>query len=69
MAVSKCPCLTLSAAMSCLDAKISLLSEHQLIVASNLLAPATDIRTHKATNIHKLTPLTYELFFQNSSKT
>ena len=75
MAVSKCPCLTFSAAMSCLEAKISLAPKHQLMVPSTLLAPATHIPTdkatkpqsHKATKIHTLTPLTYELFFQNSS--
>ena len=27
-----------------------------------------NIQSHKATKIHTLTPLTYELFFQNSSK-
>ena len=50
-----------------LDAKISLVPTHQLIVLSTLLAPATEIRTHKATKIHTLKPLTYGLFFQNSS--
>ena len=70
MAVSiKCPCLTFSAAMSCLDAKISLVPKHKLIVPSTLLAPATHIQTDKATMIHMLRPLTYELFFQNSWKT
>ena len=34
--VSKFPCLTLGVAMSCLDAKISLVPEHQLIVAATL---------------------------------
>ena len=65
----KCPCLTFSAAMSCLDAKISLAPKHKLIVPSTLLAPATHIQTDKATMIHMLRPLTYELFFQNSWKT
>ena len=65
----KCPCLTFSAAMSCLDAKISLAPKHKLIVHSTLLAPATHIQTDKATMIHMLRPLTYELFFQNSWKT
>ena len=56
-------------AMSCLNrCKISLVPKHQLIVPSTLLALATNIRTYKATKIHTLTPLTYELFFQNSSK-
>ena len=41
---------------------------HQFIVSSTLLAPATEIRKHKATEIHTLKPLTYELFFQKSSK-
>ena len=44
------------------SAKISLVPKHQLIVPSTLLAPATDIRTHKATKIHTLSPLTCELF-------
>lgn len=34
--VSKCPCLTLGVAMSCLDAQISLVPEHQLVVAATL---------------------------------
>ena len=66
MAVSKWPCLTFSTAMSCLDAKISLVPKHQLIVCPTLLAPATHNQTDEATKIHKLTPLTFELFFQNS---
>ena len=44
-----------------LDAKISLVPTHQLIVPSTLLAPATDIRTYKATKIHTFKPLTSEL--------
>ena len=36
-------------AMSCLDAKISVVPKHQLIVPSTLLAPATHIRTDKVT--------------------
>ena len=55
-------------AMSCLDAKISLVPKHQLIVPPTLLAPATHISTDKATKIHTLSLLRYELFFQNSSK-
>ena len=47
---------------------ISSVPTHQLIVPSPLLAPATNTRTYKATKIHTLTPLTYKLFFQNSSK-
>ena len=51
-------------AMPCsIDGKISLVLKHQYIVPSTLLALATNIRTHKATKIHTLTPLTYELFF------
>ena len=33
------------------------------LLPSTLLAPATNIRTCKATKIHKLKPLTYELHF------
>ena len=51
-----------------IDAKISLVPKHQLIVPSTRLVLATNIPTYKATKIHTLTPLTYELFFQNSSK-
>ena len=69
--------------LSTVDAKISLVPKHQLTVPSILLALATNIRTYKdtkiqsykdtkiqrykATKIHTLTPLTYELFFQNNS--
>ena len=66
MAVLKCPCLTLIDVM--LDAKISLVPKHQLIVPSTLLALATNIPAYKATKIHTLKPLTYEQFFQISSK-
>ena len=52
MAVSKCTCLTLSRVNVMLDAKILLVPTHQLMVPSTLLAPATEIRTHKATEIH-----------------
>ena len=45
-----------------LDAKISLVPMHQLIVPSTLLAPATEIRTHKST----LKPLTYKPFFKTA---
>ena len=41
MAVSKCPCLTLSRVNVMLDAKVSLVPTHQLAVPSTLLAPAT----------------------------
>ena len=40
-------------AMSCLDAKISLVPKHQLIVPPTLLAPPTDTRTHTATKIQR----------------
>ena len=59
MAVSKCPCLTLSRVNVMLDDKTSLVPKHQI---TTLLAPATEIRTHKATEIHTLKLLTYELF-------
>ena len=52
MAVSKCPCLTLSNVM--LDAKISLVPTHQLIVPSTILALATNIRIYKATKATKI---------------
>ena len=55
MAVSKRPCVTFSAAMSCVDAKISLVPSNQLIVPSTLLAPATQIRTDKATKLEPRT--------------
>ena len=45
----KCLCLTLSRVNVTLDAKISFVPTHQLIVPSTLLAPATHIRTHKVT--------------------
>ena len=63
-----CPCLSLSRVNVMRDAKISLVLRHQLIVSSTLLAPATEIRKHNATEIHTLKLLTYELFFQKSSK-
>ena len=50
MAVSNCPCLTLSRVNVMLDAKISLVPTHQLLVPSTLLALVTENRTHKATN-------------------
>ena len=49
-----------------LAGKISLVSTHQLIVPSTLLASATEIRTHKATKIHRLKRLTYELFLKTT---
>ena len=75
MTVSKCPCLTFSAAMSCLDAKISLVPKHKLVVPSSYLplqhtSEQTRPQSRKATQpqIHTLRPLTYELFFQKRSK-
>ena len=61
-------CLTFSAAMSCLDAKISLVLKHKLIVPSTLLVPQytfeqTRPQIHKARKIHTLRPLTYDFFF------
>ena len=44
--------------------KLSLVPMHQLVVPSTLLAPATEIRTLKATKIHTLKSLIYELFFE-----
>ena len=69
--LSKCPCLTFCNFMFRCQNLIRF--KHQLIVRSivppTLLAhhPATYIQTHKsakATKIHTLRPLTYELFFQ-----
>ena len=45
----KIPGLLWPLAMSCLDAKTSLVPKNRLIVPSTLLAHATDIWTHKAT--------------------
>ena len=68
--LSKCPCLTFCNFMFRCQNLIRF--KHQLIVRSivppTLLAhhPATYIQTHKApkaTKIHTLRPLTYELFF------
>ena len=42
-----------------LDTKISLVPTRQLIVPATLLAPATEIRTHKGIKIHTLKPVTY----------
>ena len=53
MVVSKCPRLTFGAAMSCLDAIISLVPSNQLRVPSTLLAPTTHIQTDKNTQSHK----------------
>ena len=67
MAVSECPCSTFSNAMfnRCQD----LISSEALTHSTfNLIGSCNKHRTYKATKIHTLTPLTYELFFQNSSK-
>ena len=60
MAVSKCPCLTVSQVNVTLDAKVSLVPMHQLAVPSTLLPPATTSK-HTKPQSHK------ELFFQNGS--
>ena len=59
--------------MPCLiDARISwLVPNHPIQSTFNLIGSSNkhpNIQSHKVTKIHKLTPLTYELFFQNSSK-
>ena len=66
MVVSKCPCLTLSAAMSCLEAKISLVPSIVPHSTFNLIVPCNthpNRQSHKTTKIHTLTSLTDELFF------
>ena len=72
MAVSKCPCSTFSNLMF----KQMPSSHWFLSINSQYLRPYwllqktsehTKIQRYKATKIHTLTPLTYELFFQNSS--
>ena len=53
--------------MPCLiDAKISLVPKHQLIVPSTVLALATNIRRYKATKIHTITPLTYKITHEHN---
>ena len=72
MVVSNCPSLTLSRVNVMLDAKISLVPMHQLIVPSTLLTLATqnnpNTQSHKDTYTQSIDIL-YDLFFQNSSKT
>ena len=67
-----CPSLTLTRVNVMLDAKISLVPMHQLIVPSTLLTLATqnnpNTQSHKDTYTQSIDIL-YELFFQNSSKT
>ena len=48
--------------------KLSLVPMHELIVPSTLLPPAIEIRTLKATKIHTLKSLMYELFFEKEKK-
>ena len=57
--------------MSCLDAKISLVPKHKLIVPSPFLAPATQIQTDKATKPQWYIRLDHWhwAIFQNSKKT
>ena len=58
MPVSKCLCLTFSAGMSCLDAKISLVPKHQLMVPSTVIwslqhkSKQTKPQSHKDTYAH-----------------
>ena len=52
MAVSKCRCLSFSNVMFRSQSLIE--SWHQLILPSTLFAPATHIRTQKATKMHTL---------------
>ena len=71
--VSKYPCLTFTATMQCLDAKTSSVPSIAPHSTFNLIGPCNthpNRQSHKATKIHTLTaaPLTYELFFRNSSK-
>ena len=65
MAVSKCPCSTFSNVMF----KQMPRSHWFLSINSQYLQPYSLLQqTSQHTKIHTLTPLTYELFFQNSSK-
>ena len=64
--VSKCPCLTFSEAMTCLDAKISLVLTIVPHSTFYLIGPCNTHsyrQSHKATKIHTLTSPTYDLFF------
>ena len=72
MVVSKCPCSTFTNAMFRQMPR----SHWFLSINSQYLQPYWLLQqtsqhkkpqSHKATKIHTLTPLTYELFFQNSS--
>ena len=54
------------AAMSCLDAKISLVPLASTDTIFNLIDPCNahpNTQSHRATKIHTIRPLTYELFF------
>ena len=69
MVVSKCPYFQfLDLKQSECNEKTSLVPTQQLIVPLTLLAPATEIRTLKATKIHTLKSLIYELFFEKKKK-
>ena len=71
MAVSKCPCLTFSAAIACLDTKISLILSIVPHSTFNLIGPCNthpNRQSLKATKIHTLTPLTYQFFQKSSTK-
>ena len=70
MAVSKCPCLNLSNVINSWMPKSHwFLFINIFIEPLTLLAPATNIEHTKPQRhiVHTLTPLTYELFFENSS--
>ena len=63
MVVSKCPCLTFSAAMSCLDAKISLVAS----ITSQYVQPYWPLQhTFKQTKPQRYICLQMSYFFQNS---
>ena len=63
MVVSKCPCLTFSAAMSCLDAKISLFAS----ITSQYVQPYWPLQhTFKQTKPQRYICLHMSYFFQNS---
>ena len=54
-----------------IDAKISLVPNRPIHSTFNLIGSCnkhSNIQSHKVTKIHKLTPLTYELFFKIAQK-
>ena len=72
MAVLKCPCSTFSNVMFKQMPRshwfVSINSQYlQLYWLLQQTSEHTKLQRYKATKIHTLTPLTYELFFQNSS--